>query len=115
MRIEIELSSDFEKDYKRLKKRYKSLTSDLDFLKSDLTENPNMGKDLGKGVHKIRLTIKSKGKGKRGGARVITHNTTILTKIITRKIILLKMYDKNEKDNITEKEIITLLKKNEII
>ena len=114
MRIEIELSSDFEKDYKRLKKRYRSLTSDLDLLKSDLTENPDMGKDLGKGVHKIRLFIKSKGKGKRGGARVITHNT-ILAKIVARKIVLLKMYDKSEKDNITDKEIITLLEKNGII
>ena len=114
MRIEIELSSDFEKDYKRLKKRYRSLTSDLDLLKSDLKENPNIGKDLGNGIHKIRLSIKSKGKGKRGGSRIITHNT-ILVKIVTRKIVLLKMYDKSEKDNITENEIIALLKKNGII
>lgn len=114
MRIEIEISSDFEKDYKRLKKRHKSLTSDLDLLKSDLIENPNIGKDLGNGIHKIRLNIRSKGKGKRGGARIITHNT-ILAKIVIHKIVFLKMYDKSEKGNITEKEIVSLLKKNGIL
>jgi len=114
MRIEIELSSDFERDFKRLKKRYRSLTSDLELLKAELTGNPNIGKDLGNGIHKIRLAIKSKGKGKRAGARVITHNT-IMAKVVFQKIILLKMYDKSEQDSITENEIISLLQKNGII
>ena len=114
MKIEIELSSDFEKDYKRLKKRYKSLTSDLELLKSNLIENPNIGKDLGNGIHKIRLSIESKGKGKRGGARLITHNT-ILAKIVVHKIVFLKMYDKSEKGSVSDKEIVSLLRKNGIL
>ena len=31
-----------------------------------------MGTDLGRGVRKIRMAIGSKGKGKSGGARVLT-------------------------------------------
>ncbi len=114
MKIEIIPSPDFKNAYKRLKKRYRSLKSDLDILESELLQNPNIGDDLGKGIHKIRVAIKSKGKGKKGGARVISHNT-ILARISKNRIILLTIYDKSEKDNITEKEIITLLKKNGII
>ena len=36
-----------------------------------------MGKDLGNGVRKIRMAVKSKGKGKSGGMRVITFNVII--------------------------------------
>lgn len=86
----------------------------MDIFENELLKNPNIGDDLGKGVHKIRVAIKSKGKGKRGGARIISHNT-IIAKISTHRVLLLTMYDKNEKDNITEKEIISLLKKNGII
>jgi len=114
MKIEIRISNDFERDFKRLKKRYLSLSSDLELLKSELTKNPNLGQDLGKGIRKIRLIIKSKGRGKSGGARIITYNT-ILLKISTHRIVFLKMYDKSEKDSITDKDIIKLLKKNEII
>ena len=77
-------------------------------MKSDLLENPDIGQNLCKGIRKIRIAIKSKGKEKKGGAKV-------LSKIDTHKITLLKMYDKNEKDSISEKEIHTLLKKNGII
>mgnify|MGYP000291883971 CR=1 FL=1 len=83
-------------------------------MKSDLLENPDIGQNLCKGIRKIRIAIKSKGKEKKGGAKVLSYNT-ILAKIDTHKITLLKMYDKNEKDSISEKEIHTLLKKNGII
>jgi len=114
MEVKITTSPDFDKSYKHLKKRYRSLPSDLKDIYFELKKNPDLGKDLGKGVHKIRVAIKSKGKGKRGGARVISHNT-IIAKISTQRVLLLTMYDKKDKDNITDKEIILLLKKNEII
>ena len=38
----------------------------------DLEQNPLLGTDLGDGLRKVRMKITSKGKGKSGGARVIT-------------------------------------------
>ncbi|MBW1619816.1 type II toxin-antitoxin system RelE/ParE family toxin, partial [Empedobacter falsenii] len=55
--------------------------------------------------YKIRLAIKSKGKGKSGGARVITHLF-----IENETIYLLSLYDKSEQNSISDKEIKDLLK-----
>jgi mRNA-degrading endonuclease RelE of RelBE toxin-antitoxin system len=62
----------FKKEAKRLKRKYPSLKNDLDALGNMLLISPTSGVHLGNGVHKIRMAIKSKGKGKRGGARVLT-------------------------------------------
>lgn len=74
---------------------------------SELSQNPNMGTDLGNGVRKIRMAVKSKGKGKSGGMRVITFNV-IIDRTDT-EITLLSMYDKSEKESISDKEIKMLL------
>lgn len=66
-----------------------------------------MGKDLGNEVRKIRMAVKSKGKGKSGGMRVITFNV-IIDRTDT-EITLLSMYDKSEKESISDKEIKVLL------
>jgi mRNA-degrading endonuclease RelE of RelBE toxin-antitoxin system len=63
---------DFEKQFKKLSKKFKSLPSDLAELIEELRENPFRGNSLGKNCFKVRLAIKSKGKGKSGGARVIS-------------------------------------------
>ena len=62
----------FEKELKRLAKKYKSLKSDFVTFLQELQENPNEGAQLGHGLRKVRMSIASKGKGKSGGARVIT-------------------------------------------
>jgi hypothetical protein len=62
------------------------------------------GKTLGKDCYKIRIAITSKGKGKSGGARVI-----ICIKVIEENIFLLTIYDKPEKDTLTDKELNDLL------
>jgi hypothetical protein len=49
---------------------------------------------------KIRISIKSKGKGKSGGARVITH-----IQIVDQKVYLLTIYDKSEHEDISDREI----------
>lgn len=74
---------------------------------SELSQNPNIGTDLGNGVRKIRMAVKSKGKGKSGGMRVITFNV-IIDRTDT-EITLLSMYDKSEKESISDKEIKMLL------
>jgi len=114
MNIKIKTASSFDKDLKRLTKRYNSLPNDLRKLKLDLLDNPGLGKDLGNGIYKIRLAIKSKKKGESGGGRVIAHHI-VFVEVSEHIITLLTIFDKSEKDNITEKEIITLLKKNGII
>lgn len=50
------------------------------------------------------MAITSKGKGKSGGARVITY-------VIgpDETIFLLSVYDKSEKSNITDKELAKLI------
>jgi mRNA-degrading endonuclease RelE of RelBE toxin-antitoxin system len=63
----------FEKDLKKLAKKYNSLKLDLRALLNELKTNPNQGTSLGRNCYKIRLAITSKGKGKSGGARIITH------------------------------------------
>ena len=58
----------FERSYRQLKKKYLSLKTDLEEFKTEYNKNPSIGDDLGGGFRKIRIAIKSKNKGKRGGA-----------------------------------------------
>ncbi|MDR6807983.1 mRNA-degrading endonuclease RelE of RelBE toxin-antitoxin system [Dyadobacter sp. BE34] len=70
MSFEVETLPNFENEAKRLRRKFASLAGELlDF--EQLENNPFIGTALPKGFYKIRLSIKSKGKGKRGGARVI--------------------------------------------
>jgi mRNA-degrading endonuclease RelE of RelBE toxin-antitoxin system len=63
----------FEKQAKRLIKKYSSLKAELLELIHELKQNPYTGKPIGNNCYKIRIAIASKGKGKSGGARVITN------------------------------------------
>jgi hypothetical protein len=69
-------------------------------------KNPFQGTDLGGGVRKIRMAIASKGKGKSGGARVLT--LTVLVSEDT-DVTLLTIYDKNEIDNVSDEYIRSLV------
>ncbi len=104
----IRTSEIFDKSVKKLFKKYHSPIKDLQILKAELLKNPVAGIPLGKDCYKIRMTISSKNKGKSGGARVITY-----VKIQHKLIILLDVFDKADKESITEKELATLIKKAE--
>ena len=95
----------FKKEFKRLFKKYKSLNSDLNELIDELSQNPTIGTDLGNNIYKVRLVISSKSKGKSGGARVITY-----AKVNEFQVLLLTIYNKGEKDSITNEEIRALKK-----
>ena len=73
-----------------------------------------MRTDLGDGIHKVRVAISSKNKGKSGGARIITDITAILS-LEKGVITLLYIYDKSERGNISDKEIDELKKSHRII
>lgn len=77
MSYRVETIVHFEKEAKRLKKKYRSLNREISDLIDELEQNPFLGTYLKNGFHKIRLSMKSKGKGKSGGARVITCITVI--------------------------------------
>ena len=90
----------FEKEAKKLIKKYPSLKSDIELLIQSLEKNPFQGTSLGNNFYKIRLAISSKGKGKSGGARVIT-----CLKIVNTRVYLAAIYDKSEKITITDSEL----------
>ncbi len=106
MPIEIRLTLRFEKEAKRLIKKYHSLKSELSSLESLLQKNPKSGTAIGKGFYKVRLSIQSKGKGKSGGARVIT----FLRNENSEVIYLTSIYDKSERPTITSKELQLIIK-----
>ena len=68
---EIRFSEEFDRAFKRLKKRYRSLPDDVKKLLASLIENPQQGAELYNGMRKVRISFASKGRGKRGGGRVI--------------------------------------------
>ncbi len=104
MSYKISLSDRFQKEAKRLSKRYTSFKSDLIKLIEELEENPIQGDSLGKSCYKIRLKIESKGKGKSAGARVITY-----VHISQEDVYLLTVYDKSDRENLEKGELEELL------
>ena len=107
--IEFSFLVSFTKSVKRLKKKYRSLEGDIDQLLEELQVNPYLGTDLGDNVRKIRLGISSKNKGKRGGARVLT-DTEAVVSVEEGRITLLTLYDKSERETLTDAEIKELVR-----
>jgi hypothetical protein len=95
----------FDKELKKLAKKYPSVKTDYKALIDSLKEEPTQGNSLGKDCYKIRMAITSKGKGKSGGSRVI-----YCVKIVVGSVFLLSIYDKSDKENISDKELDAMLK-----
>ena len=68
-------------------------------------KQPTLGTPIGRNCFKIRIAIQSKGKGKSGGARLITY-----VQIINQNIYMIAIYDKAEAGNISDKELQNRLK-----
>ncbi|EMO85785.1 type II toxin-antitoxin system RelE/ParE family toxin [Leptospira santarosai] len=105
MKTEIVYTDHFSREFKDLVKKYRSIKEDLKTLVTSLEQNPVQGVPLGKDCYKIRLAISSKGKGKSGGARIITY-----LYLVKNKMYLLSIFDKSEKENISDKDREALLK-----
>ena len=95
----------FIRELKRLSKKFPSLKNDVGGLVALLTDNPTMGIPLGNHCFKIRLAITSKGKGKSGGGRVITH-----VHVQGQRVYLLDIFDKTERATASPQQIAALLK-----
>lgn len=104
MNYKVKTIPKFEKELKRLVKKYPSLKNEYFDLVQSLKTSPQQGFPLGNHCYKIRIAILSKGKGKSGGARVITY-----LQVIESSVFLLTIFDKSEKENISDKELSELL------
>ena len=107
MEVEIQIGQEFKRQFKRLAKKYHSLRDDFVEWKKEILQNPLAGDDLGNGVRKIRMTIGSKGKGKSGGARILTLNVKVSENGLN--LILLTIYDKGEISNVKDDYIKFLI------
>jgi len=114
VKVTIKITSNFKKEAKPLLKRYKSLVAELENLEAELNKNPTLGTPLGNNTFKIRIKISSKGKGKSGGARVISYLETELIanleELETETIVnLISIYDKSETASISNRELQRLI------
>ena len=96
---------EFDKNVKKLAKRYKNIKNDLSSLASELKNNPKLGTYLFNNCYKIRLANSSVPTGKSKGFRVITYFIDEHS-----NIYLLAIYSKSDQENITDLEIIELLR-----
>ena len=116
MKVTVRITKSFKIAAKPLLKKYHSLSKDLSNLEKDLVKTPRLGTPLGKDTYKIRLKVTSKGKGKSGGARVISLIETTLVgfaEIVSDEEIivnLITIYDKGDVGNISDKELKDLIK-----
>jgi mRNA-degrading endonuclease RelE of RelBE toxin-antitoxin system len=94
----------FDRQLKRLVKKFPSLKAEYAQLIKTLESEPAQGAAMSNNCYKIRIAIKSKGKGKSGGTRVIYH-----VQVVDANVFLLSIYDKSEQEDITDKEIKYLL------
>lgn len=115
MKCKIVAIDDFSKDAKRLGKKYVSLKGELKELESQLLENPRMGVLIRENTYKIRLAVKSKGKGKSGGMRIITYVVEVQIEVEENEkgqdftVILVAIYDKSEMENVSDKQLRELI------
>ena len=86
MKYRLKFQHTFEKEAKRLGKRYMSMKSDIASLSEELLANPHLGTDLGGGLRKMAVE--------------------------ETEINLLYIYDKAERSSISKKEIEELLRLN---
>lgn len=118
MNVEITTTPNFERAFKKLYRKYRSLLDDFDALEEKLRENPHLGTALGNNAYKIRLAVKSKGKGKSGGLRVVTYvelDIVILENEGNEEdehydVYLLLIYDKSDTENVKKSEILQMIK-----
>jgi mRNA-degrading endonuclease RelE of RelBE toxin-antitoxin system len=105
MNYDVDTIEYFEHQAKRLKKKYPSLINDLALLIEDLKDNPFQGTSIGGSFYKVRMAIASKGRGKSGGARVMTY-----VKVTGTTVYLTSIFDKTEQDTISVNELKLILK-----
>jgi len=112
--ISINLSQKSVKDLKFLKKRFPKIDNDLDKLFSSLTTGKVIGARIREfksfEIYKARLNNSSSKIGKSGGFRVIYY-----LKRSEEYILVLSIYSKTSRINISKKEILKILKTENLV
>ena len=109
MKVVFDYLDEFERGAKALRKKYPSFESDYDTFLNELEANPFSGESLGQHTYKNRMAIASKGKGKSGGARVLTYN---LQRQSDDEVLitLMSIYDKSDIENVSDAYIRSLVR-----
>lgn len=100
----IEYSDSFLKEAKKLSKKNKLLKSDLKQAVEEIQSKNDLGVYLGFNLFKKRVKNSSIPTGKSGGFRVIIYQQ------IKNKIVLISIYSKTEKENLSDEELSEILK-----
>lgn len=108
MKVVFDYLDEFERGAKALRKKYPSFESDYDTSLNELEANPYSGESLGQHTYKNRMAIASKGKGKSGGARVLTYNLQQQSEDEVL-ITLMTIYDKSDIENVSDAYIRSLV------
>jgi mRNA-degrading endonuclease RelE of RelBE toxin-antitoxin system len=114
MKVLFDYLEEFKRGAKTLRKKYPSFVNDYNTFLDELEKNPFSGESLGKHTYKNRMAIASKGKGKSGGARVITYNLQKLEEDVVL-ITLMTIYDKSDIENVSDAYIRSLVKDIELL
>lgn len=109
MSVQIIITDRFKREAKKLVKKYRSLKIELQELVSKLEVNPTEGIQITENTYKIRLAVKSKGKGKSGGMRIITYVYELNKAVDLIDVYLLSIYDKSDYSNISDKVLRDLI------
>ena len=105
MNYKVEIIPHCKRKAKKLVNKYPSFKKEYEILIDSLTDEPMQGIPLGNDCYKIKIAIRSKGKGKSAGARFFTHVIAV-----REKVYLLIILDKSDEDNISDKELKDLIK-----
>ncbi len=99
MNYKIDTIPRFEKDIKKLKKKFPKIKNDLVNFINELSSNPELGIHLGENLFKVRIPNSSIPTGKSGGFRIITYYKT------NDILYLVTIYSKTEQDNILTEQL----------
>ncbi|MEN0046987.1 MAG: type II toxin-antitoxin system RelE/ParE family toxin [Bacteroidota bacterium] len=111
MNVSVVTTDYFRREAKKLLKKYRSLKQELQELIEELGENPRIGIRIGDDTYKIRLAVKSRGRGKSGGMRIITYiDVEVELEEQNHTVVyLISIYDKSERSNISDSDIKRLI------
>ena len=100
----IEYADSFLKEAKQLSKKFKLLKTDLKQAVDEIETKHDLGVYLGFNLFKKRVKNSSIPTGKSGGFRVIIYQQ------IENKIVLISIYSKTEKENLSDEELSEIIK-----
>lgn len=108
MNYEVVLCESFKKAVKALNKRYPHIKDDVKGVINTLQIKPDTGVVVkqGKGIRKIRVKNSDLRKGKSGSYRVLYYVMDQPNQVI----YMIFIYEKSDKEDVSRKEIIELLK-----